>query len=83
MQELRENCNWFSRARFEITMLRGIFEEVDNFYSCDFFLQDENNIYPITNGDLIKYKNDVYIVLYVEINKYVKKVHLSKIEVLE
>lgn len=88
-KELSEVCEWFHLETFSILTLRGVFREVENFYSYEFTLPEEFTLlegkgtYPLSEGDFIKYKNEICVVMYVEQHKGFKVVHLQKIKVVE
>ena len=88
-KKLLEVCEWFHLETFSILKLRGVFREVENFYSYeftlleDFTLLKEKGTYPLSDGDFIKYKNEICVVMYVEQHKGFKVVHLQRIKVVE
>ncbi len=82
-KEMLETCEWFHLETFSILKLRGVFREVKNFYSYEFTLHEEKGPYLISDGDFIKYKNEICAVMYVEQHKAFKVVHLQSIKVVE
>lgn len=84
-----EVCEWFHLETFSILKLRGVFREVENFYSYEFTLLEDFTLlegkgtYPISVGDFIKYKNEICVVMYVEQHKGFKVIHLQRIKVVE
>lgn len=87
--EALEVCEWFHLETFSILKLRGFFREVENFYSYEFTLPEEFTLlerkgtYPLSDGDFIKYKNEICVVMYVEQHKGFKVAHLQRIKVVE
>lgn len=84
--EVLEVCEWFCLETFSILKLRGVFKEVNDFYSYEFTLLEDFTLlegkgtYPLSEGDFIKYKNEICIVLYVEQHKGFKVIYLQRIK---
>ena len=84
-KEVLEVCEWFCLETFSILNLRGVFREVENFYSYEFTLLEDFTLlegkgtYPLSIGDFIKYKNEICIVTYVEQHRGFKVAHLQRI----
>lgn len=81
--EVLEVCEWFHLETFSILKLRGVFREVENFYSYEFTLPEEKGTYLVSDGDFIKHKNEICVVMYVEQHKGFKVIHLQRIKVVE
>ena len=79
LKDLRENCQWFSFKKFDILMLRGVFEEIvkDKEYILRF--EEDYMVYHIERGDFIKYRDKIYIVRKIERNSNVFH-HIAKVE---
>ena len=82
-KELLEVCEWFQLETFNILKLRGVFREVENFYSYEFTLPEAKRTYTISDGDFIKYRNEICVVMYVEQHKGFKVIHLQRIKEVE